>query len=111
MGERLYGRGELGAPVRRYMHVDAAGRAVSATVVEYRNGYAELFAYVASCSAAGCWLRHPFFSPADRQRYADDHHRRTGHLMRLTVEPWDFTNPPPIPGDGPEEQRAEEHDA
>lgn len=80
--------------VRRDMPVDAQGQAVGATVVVYASGRAQLFAYYANCcTCAGG--RYPFFSPSDRDAWTEAHRAaHPDHAVALTVEPWDFTDPP-----------------
>ncbi|MEV6399960.1 hypothetical protein AB0M39_35100 [Streptomyces sp. NPDC051907] len=82
----------------RLMPVDAEGRANGATVVVYDSGLAQLIAYYARCCF--CAERHPFFSPSDRDAWAEVHRADTGHAMELTVEPWDFRTPPWVAADG-----------
>lgn len=80
------------------MPVDAEGRATGATVYQYGNGLSELWAYYATCLC--CGRRSPFFSPSDRDIWAEVHRARTGHAIELTVEAWDFTEPPWVAADG-----------
>jgi hypothetical protein len=79
--------------IRREMPVDADGRAVGATVVVYASGQAQHFAYYAACLT--CVERYPFFSPSDRDTWTEAHRAAClNHAVELTVEPWDYVNPP-----------------
>lgn len=79
--------------VRREMPVDAEGHATAATVVVYASGVVQQWAYYASCCV--CAVRHPFYSPADREFWVEQHRTATpDHAIALTVEPWDYREPP-----------------
>lgn len=78
--------------VERRMPVDAEGRATGPTTIIYASGEAQSVAYYAGCCC--CTKRHPFFSPSDRDAWAEVHRAETGHAMELTAEPWDYREPP-----------------
>lgn len=77
----------------RTMPVNAEGHAIGATAVTYTSGLTELYAYYATCAV--CSARHPFFSPADREHWVETHRAPApGHVVMMSVEPWDYTTPP-----------------
>jgi len=85
--------------VHRQMPVNADGQATGATIVTHASGLHELWAYYASCCC--CTTREPFFSPADRDAWAEVHRAdHPTHAMQLTTEPWDFRTPPWVAADG-----------
>lgn len=85
--------------VCRAMPVNAEGQATGPTLVTYASGRVERWAYYASCCC--CATRAPFFSPSDRDAWAEVHRaERPAHAMQLTAEPWCFTTPPWVAADG-----------
>lgn len=85
--------------VRREMPVDADGHATGATLVTFASGLTERWAYYASCCC--CTTRQPFFSPADRDAWAEVHRAdHPAHSVQLSTEPWDYRTPPWVAADG-----------
>jgi hypothetical protein len=85
--------------IRREMPVNADGHAIGPTKVHYATGQCERWAYYASCCC--CKVREPFFSPSDRDAWAEVHRaERSDHAMQLTAEPWDLRTPPWVAADG-----------
>lgn len=79
--------------IRREMPVNADGHATGPTLVTYADGVTEHWAYYASCCC--CTTREPFYSPAERDAWAEVHRAdHPAHAVQLTAEPWDFRNPP-----------------
>ncbi len=88
-----------GEVVHRRMPVNAEGYATGPTLVVYASGMSQRLAYYASCCC--CTARYPFFSPAERDAWAEVHRAEHPlHAIELTVEPWDLTEPPWVAADG-----------
>jgi len=85
-------------PTARMMPVDAEGRATGPTVYTYAGGDRTPYAYYARCVC--CPLAQPFYSPNDRDAWAEMHRAVTDHAMELTVEPWDYREPPWVAAHG-----------